>query len=474
MTSSVRRGDVTQTVLRGGRVVTPEGILQADVVIEGERIVDLVERAAAPSDADVIDVTGRTVLPGLIDTHAHLREPGHTHKEDIEHATRAAAVGGYTTVMGMPNVAPPTTSVERYEAALAAYARSSLVDYNHHPVPTDLAEIPGLAAAGAAGFKAYLISDAGRDYLREPGLAIHDDGELYDAMTAVAATGRPLLVHPHNQALMAAIERPYHERGERDYRAYARAFASHEGIVWDTASSLVVRLAEAAGVHLHLLHIKTARMIDIVRRAKAAGQPVTSEINPVSILLANDWDEVERVGPYALSTWTGEGQTEPLWEAMADGTIDVIGTDHAPHTRAEKELGWTDMWAASGGLPHLQETLPLFLTEVAAGRLTLERLVELASTAPARLTGLWPRKGIVAPGAHADLVVVDLDARSTILEADVLSKCGWTAWDGREVQGVPVLTMVRGQVVARDGRVTGEPGWGRLARPLPDAAAVTA
>jgi dihydroorotase-like cyclic amidohydrolase len=132
------------------------------------------------------------------------------------------------------------------------------------------------------------------------------------------------------------------------------------------------------------------------------------------------------------------------------------------------------MWAASGGLPHLQETLPLFLTEVAAGRLTLERLVELGSTAPARLTGLWPRKGIVAPGADADLVVVDLDARSSIREADVLSKCGWTAWDGREVQGVPVLTMVRGRVVARDGRVAGEPGWGRLARPLPDAATVSA
>jgi dihydroorotase-like cyclic amidohydrolase len=366
----------------------------------------------------------------------------------------------------MPNVSPPTTTVERYREALALYARSSLVDYNHHPLPTDIGQVGAMAAEGALGFKAYLISDVGRDYLREPGLAIADDGHFYEAMTAVAATGRPILVHPHDQALMRAIEAPFLERGERDYRAYARAFASHGGIVWDVASALSVRLAEATGVHLHLLHMKTTRMIDIVRRAKAAGQSVTSEINPVSILLANDWDEVERVGPYALSTWTGEGQTEPLWEALGDGTIDVVGTDHAPHAREEKEIGWTDMWKAAGGLPHLQETLPLFMTEVARGRMALERLVEVTSSAPARLLGIYPRKGAIVPGADADLVVVDPGARGTIREAEVLSKCGWTAWDGREVHGLPRMTFVRGRLVYRDGVVIGEPGWGRLVRRL--------
>jgi dihydroorotase (multifunctional complex type) len=452
-------------VLRGGRVVTPDRIVLADVVVEGETILDVTGGESAPQGAEIHDVTGLVILPGLIDTHAHLREPGHAHKEDIAHGTRAAAAGGYTTVMGMPNVSPPTTTVERYREALALYAASSLVDYNHHPVPTDLREIPRLAAAGAAGFKAYLISDAGRDYLREPGLAIHDNGMLFEAMGAVADTGRPFLVHPHDQSLMKAIEAPYLARGERDFRAYARAYAAHEGIVWDTAAALVVRLAEAAGVHLHLLHIKTSRMIEIVRRAKAAGQAVTSEINPVSILLANEWANIERVGPYALSTWTGEGQTDALWEAMQDGSIDVIGTDHAPHTREEKEIGWTDMWRASGGLPHLQETLRLFLTQVAAGRLTLERLVELASAAPARTFGLWPRKGAIFAGSDADLVVVDLEARGTIREADVLSKCGWTAWDGWETTGLPIMTMVRGRVVYRDGHVVGTPGWGTHVRP---------
>ena len=244
-------------VLRGGDVVTPEGLVRADVAIDRGVVVGLFAGERAPSAAEVRDIAGRTVLPGLIDSHAHLREPGHEHKEDILHGTRAAAAGGYTTVMGMPNVSPPTTTVERYREAIARYEQSSLVDFNHHPVPTVLAEVPGLAAAGALGFKAYLISDAGRDYLREPGLSFGDHGHLFDAMGAVARTGRPLLVHPHDPSLMKAIEAPYFARGERDFRAYARAFASHEGIVWDVASALVTRLQEATDVRLHLLHIKT-------------------------------------------------------------------------------------------------------------------------------------------------------------------------------------------------------------------------
>lgn len=449
-------------VLRGGRVATPDGLIEADVAIADGRVAGLSAGDGRTTATEVRNVDGLVILPGLVDSHSHLREPGHEHKEDILHGTRAAAAGGYTTVMGMPNVSPPTTTVERYRDAIARYERSSIVDFNHHPVPTSIESIPGLAEAGALGFKAYLVSDAGRDYLREPGLSFADHGHLFDAMLAVARTGRPLLVHPHDPGLMRAIEAPYLARGQRDYRAYARAFAAYDGVVWDTASALVTRLQEATDVRLHLLHVKTTRMIDIVHRAKAAGRAVTSEVNPVSLLLANEWENVERLGPYALSTWTGEGQTEPLWEALRDGTIDVVGTDHAPHTREEKEIGWTDMWKASGGLPHLQETLPLFLTEVAAGRLTLERLVEIASAAPARLFGLWPRKGALLPGSDADLVVVDPAAEGEIREVDVLSKCGWTAWNGRRVVGRPVLTMVRGRIVYEHGIVTGTPGWGRL------------
>jgi dihydroorotase len=455
-------GDPVDLVFRGGRCVLAKGTREADLAVRDGRIVAILDPGEISAARTVVEVAGRTILPGFIDTHAHLREPGHEHKEDILHGTRAAAAGGYTTVIGMPNVSPPTSTLERWRETIALYEASSVVDFNHHPTPTVLEEIPALAEAGALAFKIYLISDAGRDYLRQPGLALADHGELFRALQAIGEVDRPAFVHPHDQALMTAIEAPFHARGERDFRAYARAYAAHEGIVWDTASALVVRLAEAAGVHLHLLHMKTRRMIEIVQRAKARGQRLTSELNPVSLLLANDWANIERLGPYALSTWIGEGETDALYEAVRDGTIDVIGTDHAPHTREEKEVGWTDMWKASGGLPHLQETLGLFLTEVSAGRLTLERLVEIGSTGPARLLGIYPRKGAIAVGADADLVIVDLEREHVFRTEEVLSKCGWTAFDGQRFHGVPVQTWLRGTLIFDDGQILGGPGGGRL------------
>jgi dihydroorotase len=295
---------------------------------------------------------------------------------------------------------------------------------------------------------------------------VHDHGQLLEIAEKVKETGRPLMVHPHNQDLMTTLEKRTWSQGEHDHRAYARTFAAYGGMVWDTAASFLVRLQEATGVHMHILHNKTPKMCEIAREAKARGQWVTTEMNPVGVFLCNEWENIERLGPYALSTWTGPDATEPLWEAVLDGTIDVIGTDHAPHTRQEKEIGWTDMWKAHGGVPQIQETLSLFLTEVNRGRISLERVVEVISTGPAKVFGLYPKKGVIQVGADADLVVVDLEQKHTFSQAEVLSKCGWTAFEGREVQGVPLHTLVRGTFVMRDRQVVGEPGYGAQAKPV--------
>jgi len=182
--------------------------------------------------------------------------------------------------------------------------------------------------------------------------------------------------------------------------------------------------------------------------------------------MTDDWNEIERLGPYALNLWNGPGTTDILWEALRDGTIDVIGSDHAPHLREEKEIGWTNMFVAANGTPKIQETLPLLLDKVNAGQISIERVVEVFSTSPARIFGLYPRKGAIQVGSDADFAIVDPHKRQTLRNEDMLSKCGWSSWDGREVVGVTLHTLVRGSFVYRDGKIVGRPGQGVHVKPL--------
>jgi dihydroorotase len=297
-----------------------------------------------------------------------------------------------------------------------------------------------------------------------PGIGVHDHGELLGLFEAVGETGLPLMVHPHDQALMHHIEQGFWDRGERDALAYAKAYAAHDGIIWDVAASVLLRLQRATGTQLHLLHTQTIGVIEQLRAAKARGQRVTAELNPWAVLLGNDWATIERLGSYALSYWVPDVNTEPLWEALRDGTIDLISTDHAPHTREEKDPGWVDGWKAHTGTPSAQFYVPMFLDAARSGRLTLERVVELTSAAPARIFGL-EAKGRIEVGADADLAIVDLDGVLEITDDIVLSKIGWTPYAGRTVRGTVETTVVRGEVVYADGNVIGRPGFGRQARP---------
>lgn len=452
-----------ELVIRGHRILTAEGWLDGFIGVREGRIALLGARdSPEPVAADeTIDAGAALVLPGLVDTHAHMRDPGFTHKEDWAHGSRAAAIGGVTTVLDMPNVEPPPSTVERLVAHRGNAARQAVVDFGHHAAATIPDEIPGLAAAGASGFKVFMKRDVARDYPHMPGTAVDDHARLFEICEAVATTGKPLLVHPDDQALAELFARRAWEREGRDFRAYARALRAGDGVTLDVGIATMLELQRATGVRLHVLHVSTPGGWALIRAAKSEGRPVTAEVNPFHLTVVNDWGTIEKWGPYALGSWIPPAHSAATWEAVNDGTADLIGSDHTPHARGEKEPGWTDMFATPGGSPTIQHYLSLLLSAVDDGRLTVERLVELCASAPARLVGLAGIKGAIELGADADIVVVDAHRRATIRSSEVLSKCGWTILDGREVVGVPIATIVRGRIVARDGVVTGPEGGGR-------------
>ena len=459
--------------VRGGTLVSATGRTVADLAIRDGRIAAIVAPGMALEADRTIDATGRHVLPGAVDVHSHHREPGFTHKEDIVSATSACAAGGVTTSFAMPNVQPPPNTVERLDAMLELYRQKAIVDWNVNAAGTVPDEIPGLAERGIAALKVFMVVDTGRDYPHMPGIGVHDHGKLLEIFEAVAPTGLPLMVHPHDQALMSHIEEGFWARGERDAIAYARAYAAYDGLIWDTAVAVLLRLQKATGTRLHLLHTQSIGVVEQLRAAKAAGQAVTAELNPWALMLGNDWPTIERLGSYALSYYVPEKNTDPLWAALADGTIDLIATDHAPHTREEKEPGWTDGWKAHTGTPSTQFYVPLFLDAAVRGRISLERVVDLVATAPAKAFGL-EAKGRLEVGADADVAIVDLTGEHEIRDDQVLSRIGWTPYAGRRVRAAVETTVVRGSVVYENGAVTGQPGWGRQASPGSVPAAVPA
>jgi dihydroorotase len=449
--------------IEGGDVVTPDGRRPADVLVNDGKIAGIVEHGLEVSDVgQTIDATDRLVLPGMVDPHVHTREPGFTHKEDITTTTQAAAAGGVTTIFGMPNLEPPTSSAQLLDDVLELYAAKSIVDYNHNPAATVPSEIEAMAERGIRAYKVFMVVDTGRTYPHPAGTGMHDHGDLLRMMDTIRPTGLPFMIHPHDQALMDYIEGEILATGDNTPQGYAKAYAARDGVIWDTACDVLLRLAEAADCHVHLMHMQTRRSIDAVRRAKARGIKVTCEVNHWTLFLGQ-WEQIERLGPYVLSYWVPDDARAAVWEGLNDGTIDMLSSDHAPHTREEKEIGWTEMWKAHTGTPGIQYQLPLMLDAVKQGKVSLERAVELTATRPAEVFGLSATKGSIAVGQHADLAVVDPDKRWTITDEGVLSRCGWTPYAGHEATTAVETTVLRGDVIYANGEVIGVPGQGQQA-----------
>lgn len=456
------------TLIRNGLVVTPQGQRVASIGIQNGRIAGIYEPGTEPEAREVIDAEGLAVVPGAIDMHSHHRQgslPGFEYKDTIHTSTMQCAAGGVTTSVAMPNVQPPPNSLELLERQYDIYRSDAIVDWNFNPAPTISEEMPGMADTGIAAFKIFMVVDTGRDYPHMPGIGVHDHGKILEIMQRCAELNVPLMVHPHDQALMDVIEQKFWDRGERDALAYAKAYAAHDGVIWETAIATLLRLQRASGCHLHILHTQTAGSVDLIRQAKAAGQKVTCEINPWALFLGCEWAAIQRLGSYALSYWVPEKNVPGLWEGLRDGTIDIVATDHAPHTREEKEIGWKDGWKAHTGTPSTQFYYSMFMTAALESKISLERVVEACCAKPAELFKL-KSKGALKVGADADLVLVDLNQEYEVRDEDVLSLIGWSPYAGRKLKARPVRTVVRGTTVYLNGEVIGQKGFGQHARAI--------
>lgn len=447
-----------QVRIRGGEVYLHGTTLATDVLIDGGRIVALLspdERGEAVTD---VDASGMLVLPGIIDTHAHTREPGYEYKEDFWTASRAAAVGGITTMVDMPNVEPPTTRVRMLEEKRTVAQTKSLIDWGHWVAPTELDQIAALAEAGATGFKLFQVSGA---YPHDPRLAVNDDGQLLKVMRSVATTGLPLLIHPFNQSLFEQLSQDAFDRGEPpNWLTFSKVYTSEP--IWHTAVNTLLALQDLSKVRMHLLHTHSAGSLRLIRAAKEHGQTVTASIDPKYYHLTVE--DLRRLRGRACPggfVADDERRMEEIWCSLNDGNIDVIDSDHAPHTLKDLEELDHNAWQSAMGSPQYDWQYSMILTDVSKGKLSLQRAVELLCEGPARLLGIYPRKGVLLPGSDADLVIVDRNRRHVITDDDLYTKVQWSPYLGTEVCGVVTLTMLRGAVIARDRQILGEAGYGR-------------
>ncbi len=457
---------IADLVIRSGTIVTADGIHRAAVAVLDGKIAAIDRDDAMPEAREVIMAMGKHILPGLIDTHVHLREPGHIEREDWLTGTQAAAAGGITTVLEMPLAVPPVHSVETLQERAKLVEPKSVVDFGLYSGANidNLDQIESLAEAGAVAFKTFRTR-APRGRERElVGICSPDAGQTLLVMERIARTGRLHVIHAEDQQILDITVDRVQRSGRRDGRAHA---ISRPEVVEAASVAQCIELARATGARVQLAHTSSPAALSMIAQAKLEGLQVTAETCPHYLFFTEE--TLDRWGPYAKCNppLRSKEAQDALWEAVRTGVVDVIGTDHAPFSVEEKAPFVNDIWGAFAGIPGLEQFLPLLLTAVAEGRLTLLQLVKLTSENAARLFGLWPRKGNVAVDADADLTIVDTTVERTCDHRILYTKARNVAliYDGLWLRGWPVTTIVRGQVVMRDGKVIGEPGWGRWVTP---------
>jgi dihydroorotase len=427
-------------------------IVDCSMAINDGRIFKIGRETNMPKSDARFDLRNLLVLPGLIDAHVHLRDEGKAYKEDFYSGTAAAAAGGMTTVFDMPNNNPVTMSVETLRNRIGVAESRVLVNVGFYSeFPRDKSEIQGILREGAVGFKLYMAEQVG-------GLDIHNDQAIVEAFKVAGSLGVLTATHAEDEQTLKRNEDKFKNIGRNDINAFLKA---HSEDVEVKAIERLLRLVKQTRMHLHFCHVSTEAGMKTIIETKKSGLPITCEATPHHLFLSVM--DLKRVGTLAVTMppIRDKRDVQGLWEAVKNGWVDVIGSDHAPHTLKEKEA--ESVWEVKVGISGLETTLPLLLTEVQRGRISIGDVVRLMSENPAEIFKL-KNKGRLKEGNDADLTVVDLNRRYRIDPSKFHSKAKFSPFEGREVEGKPVKTFVAGQLVMEDNEIVTKPGSGRIIR----------
>jgi allantoinase len=432
--------------IRGGRVVLSDGVREADVLVLAGTIIRIVAPGAGDA-AEIIDARGLVVLPGVVDAHVHVNEPGRTDWEGWLAATRGAARGGVTTIADMPlNSIPPTLDDSSFDEKYEAASRSAIVDFALWGglVDDDRVRLRGLARCGVVGVKAFTCPSGVDEFP-------HLDATRLPGALAAAADARLLVaLHCEDEEVLSAP----HD-GDADAWLASRPIAAELAAI-----ERVAAIARASGAAVHVVHASCAEAIAAVAAARRAGADITVETCPH--YLAFDAEDVRAIGTtLKCAPPIRRESRDGLWREVADGRIDLVASDHSPCTRELKEPRDGKFTSAWGGVSGIQSTLAVMLSEGVHERgVPLETLAQLLATRPAKRLGLYPRKGEIRVGSDADFVLVDLDREWTFDRDALETRSGLSPYVGWRFRGAVVRTIVRGRTVYEDGKVTGTPGDG--------------
>ncbi len=432
--------DTVDLVIHNGTVVSPDASYRASIAIKDGLIHAIGAADAMPPALETLDATGLHVLPGAIDVHVHFRDPGYPQKEDFASGTAAAAFGGVTCIFDMPNTLPTINDAKSLAEKHRIASAKAYVDYGLYAVlgEDSIGNVDALIDGGVIGFKLYMGNTFGR-------IPSPTTGAMLEAFEVVAPTGKRISLHAETNSIMERRESRLRAAGRTEAIAH---LAARPAVVAVEAVARAAILAEWTGARIHVLHISSAAELQPLADAKARGVDITGETCPQYLLLdETDYEKfggVVRVNPPVREAVN----KQPLWDALMDGTIDLIATDHAPHAPDEKTR--PDIWTVDCGFPGVETQMPLMLSEINRGRATIEDYVRWSAENPARIWGLYPRKGTLTVGSDADIAIVDLNRSWTVDDAMIQSRAKISPWHGRQATALPIHTIVRGRFAMKD------------------------